>query len=217
MDSCNCRETESTTSNRLMKIAEKLFSEKGYAQTSVRDITSAADCNLAAVNYHFGSKEKLYEEIFRQMMKRWREERIQTVETVMAEKDTKDILTRLLHTFAFTFVGQLAGTAENEQRSTNLLMREIIDPHLPPGMFAREIALPTKRVLGQAFMQICPQLSETQTQACLHSFLGQLTHAIHVRRFLGEEKGSQAPFEDLKSFVEHVVRFTAAGIRDYMK
>ena len=216
MDPCKCREVESTTCNRLVKIAEKLFSEKGYAQTSVRDITSAADCNLAAVNYHFGSKEKLYEEIFRQIMNRWRQERIQAVEIVMAETNLDDILERLLRTFAFIFVGQLAGTAENKQKIMNLFMREIVDPHLPPGMFAQEIALPTKRVLGQALLQICPQLSEAQAQACLHSLLGQLTHVLHVRRFLGEEKDFQAPFEDLKSFVEHIVRFTAAGIRDYM-
>ena len=125
-----------------MKIAEKLFSEKGYAQTSVRDITSAADCNLAAVNYHFGSKEKLYEEIFRQMMKRWRQERIQAVETVMAETNWDDILERLLRTFAFTFVGQLAGTAENEQKLMNLFMREIVDPHLPRECLPKKLHCP---------------------------------------------------------------------------
>jgi TetR/AcrR family transcriptional regulator, regulator of cefoperazone and chloramphenicol sensitivity len=199
-----------------MKVAEKLFSEKGYAQTSIRDITAAAQCNLAAVNYHFGSKEKLYEEIFRQMMTRWRQERIQAVETVMAEADREDILEHLLRTFAFTFVGQMAGTQEHEQRLMNLFMREIMNPHLPREMFVREIAQPTERVLGQALTKICPPLSEMQIRACVHSFLGQLIHAGHVRRLLGEEKRSQAPFEGLKTFVEHIVRFTAAGIRDYM-
>lgn len=217
MDPSKCRESELTTCKRLSEIAAKLFSEKGYAQTSVRDITSAAACNLAAVNYHFGSKEKLYEEIFRQMMTRWREERVRAIETVMAETDQEDILERLLRTFAFTFVGQLAGMEKYEQRLINLFMREITDPHLPAGTFAREIVLPTKRVLGQALMQICPRLSESETQACVHSLLGQLTHAIHARRFMGEEKDSQAPFDDLNSFLEHIVRFTAAGIRDYMK
>jgi len=217
MDHSKSQTTEAATYERLSEIAAKLFSEKGYAQTSVRDITTAAECNLAAVNYHFGSKEKLYEEIFRQMMTRWRQERIHAVEMVMAEIETENILEHLLRTFAFTFVGQFTGSQENGQNATNLFMREIMDPHLPPETFAREIALPTKRVLGQALRQICPQLLEVQIQACLHSFLGQLIHAIHVRRFLGDEKDSQAPFDDLKSFMEHIVRFTAAGIRDYMK
>jgi AcrR family transcriptional regulator len=217
MDHSKSQETELNTCKRLLDIAAKLFSEKGYVQTSVRDITSAAGCNLAAVNYHFGSKEKLYEEIFRQMMVRWRQERIQVIETVMAEADKDDILERLLRKFASIFVGQLAGTGENGQNLTNLFIREIMDPHLPPGMFAREIALPTRYALGQALMQICPQLSEAQTQSCLHSLVGQLTHAIHARRFLGEEISSPAPFDDLETFVEHIVRFTTAGIRDYLK
>lgn len=217
MDHSKSHTTETATCERLSEVAAKLFSEKGYAQTSVRDITTAAACNLAAVNYYFGSKEKLYEEIFLQMMTRWREERIQAIETVMQEADKGDVLERLLRTFVITFIGQLAGTEDNGKNLTNLFLRELIDSHLPPGMFAREIALPTKQVLGQALMRICPLLSEEETQACLHSLLGQLTHAIHARRFLGEATDSQAPFDDLQTFVEHIVRFTAAGIRDYMK
>ncbi len=217
MDHSKHQDTELNTCKRLLDIAAKLFAEKGYAQTSVRDITSAAECNLAAVNYHFQSKEKLYEEIFRQMMICWRQERIQAIEKVMTEEDKDDMLERLLRTFAFTFVGQLAGTGENGKNLTNLFLREVTNPHLPPGMFAREIALPTREALGQALMQICPQLSEAQTQSCLHSLLGQLIHAIHSRRLLGESMVSQAPFDDLQTFVEHIVRFTAAGIREYLK
>ncbi len=217
MDPSKCRESESSTCKRLLEVAAELFAEKGYAQTSVRDITSAAGCNLAAVNYHFGSKEKLYEEIFCQMMTLWREERIQAIETVMAEADREGILERLLRAFASTFVGQLAGSEGNGKKLTNLFLREVTDPHLPAGIFAREIALPTRESLGQALMQICPRLTKAQTQSCLHSLVGQLTHAIHARRLLGEAMGSQSPFDDLEAFVEHIVRFTAAGIREYLK
>jgi len=45
---------------RLLAIARELFSAKGYEETSVREITTAADANLGAITYHFGSKEALY-------------------------------------------------------------------------------------------------------------------------------------------------------------
>ena len=47
------------TKDRLLDAAERLFADKGYSATSLRDITQKAEVNLAAVNYHFGSKEAL--------------------------------------------------------------------------------------------------------------------------------------------------------------
>ncbi len=51
--------SESITQDRLLDAAEELIASQGYANTSLREITSKADANLAAVNYHFGSKEGL--------------------------------------------------------------------------------------------------------------------------------------------------------------
>mgnify|MGYP000128516938 CR=1 FL=1 len=53
------------TRDRILDKAEILFARKGYHGVSVREITNAADCNLAAVNYHFGKKQNLYLEVFR--------------------------------------------------------------------------------------------------------------------------------------------------------
>ncbi len=49
-----------TTKGRLLEAATALFAESGYRTTTVQEICSAADANVAAVNYHFGSKEQLY-------------------------------------------------------------------------------------------------------------------------------------------------------------
>ncbi len=53
------------TRDRIFLAAERLFALKGFAEVSVRDITTEAGVNLAAVNYHFGSKDALLFEIFR--------------------------------------------------------------------------------------------------------------------------------------------------------
>ena len=50
---------QSETVERILDAAEQLFAEKGFAETSLRLITSKAGVNLAAVNYHFGSKKAL--------------------------------------------------------------------------------------------------------------------------------------------------------------
>jgi len=52
------------TVERILDAAEALFAEKGFAETSLRLITSKAQVNLAAVNYHFGSKKALIQAVF---------------------------------------------------------------------------------------------------------------------------------------------------------
>lgn len=56
--------TQSDTVTRILDTAEVLFAERGFAETSLRTITSKARVNLAAVNYHFGSKKALIQAVF---------------------------------------------------------------------------------------------------------------------------------------------------------
>lgn len=55
---------QSDTVDRILDAAEELFAERGFAETSLRMITSKAGVNLAAVNYHFGSKNALIQSVF---------------------------------------------------------------------------------------------------------------------------------------------------------
>lgn len=55
---------QSDTVDRILNAAEELFAERGFAETSLRMITSKARVNLAAVNYHFGSKNELIQAVF---------------------------------------------------------------------------------------------------------------------------------------------------------
>lgn len=55
---------QSETVERILDAAEQLFAERGFTETSLRLITGKAGVNLAAVNYHFGSKRALIQEVF---------------------------------------------------------------------------------------------------------------------------------------------------------
>ncbi len=56
--------SQADTVTRILDSAEQLFAEKGFAETSLRMITTRAKVNLAAVNYHFGSKKDLIQAVF---------------------------------------------------------------------------------------------------------------------------------------------------------
>jgi AcrR family transcriptional regulator len=67
---------KSHTSQKILDEAEKLFATKGYDASSIRDITTNAGVNLAAIHYHFGSKEKLLEKLLKRKIKWLNEERL---------------------------------------------------------------------------------------------------------------------------------------------
>ena len=48
------------TKEQILNVAERQFAEKGYAGTTLRGVIKEAEVNIAAVHYHFGSKEELF-------------------------------------------------------------------------------------------------------------------------------------------------------------
>jgi AcrR family transcriptional regulator len=64
------------TRERLLEAAERLFARNGYAGTSLREITAAAGANIAAVNYHFGTKEGLLAAVLDRVVGELNRERI---------------------------------------------------------------------------------------------------------------------------------------------
>ncbi|QFT54641.1 TetR/AcrR family transcriptional regulator [Microbulbifer sp. THAF38] len=60
--------SQTDTVSRILDAAEVLFAERGFTETSLRTITSTAGVNLAAVNYHFGSKKELIQAVFERFL-----------------------------------------------------------------------------------------------------------------------------------------------------
>ena len=73
------------TRERILDVAERLFADSGFASTSLRDITAEAGVNLAAVNYHFGSKEALLGAILERRIRPMNDRRLALLDQVEAE------------------------------------------------------------------------------------------------------------------------------------
>src|SRR5437867_6100600 len=69
---------------RILDVAERLFAERGFAATSLRNITAEAAVNLAAVHYHFGSKDELIEAVFARRLGPLNRERLRLLEACRA-------------------------------------------------------------------------------------------------------------------------------------
>lgn len=87
-----------STKNRILETAEVLFAVNGYEGTSLRDITERAGVNVAAVNYHFGSKEKLLTALLDRVIAPINVERLRLLEAASSDgpPDLNQILTAFL-------------------------------------------------------------------------------------------------------------------------
>jgi AcrR family transcriptional regulator len=89
---------ENETRRQIMKVAERLFAAHGFSGISLRSIVAEADVNLAAIHYHFGSKEALFEAVFERHAQRLAGSRMARLEQLVAAKDTPS-LERVLEAF----------------------------------------------------------------------------------------------------------------------
>lgn len=78
---------QSDTVEKILHAATVLFAERGFAETSLRTITGMADVNLAAVNYHFGSKKELIQAVFARFLKPYCEEIDCCIEDLLSRKE----------------------------------------------------------------------------------------------------------------------------------
>jgi TetR/AcrR family transcriptional regulator, regulator of cefoperazone and chloramphenicol sensitivity len=199
--------------DRLIEAAEDLFCRRGFNETSVRDIAAAADCNVASINYYFGGKDNLYREIWRRRLVQMRDTRLASIAKVMSA-GRRARLEDLLRSYATAFLEPLVG-GTTYCRFINLMAREMIDPHLPRQMFLEEMVVPVMTALREALMTICPYLNERSAGLIILSVVGQLIHTICAKEMFEQSGHPQAPTLDLEELVDHVVLFSAAGIRAY--
>jgi AcrR family transcriptional regulator len=197
------------TRERLLDAAERLFAENGFAATSVRDITAAAASNIAAVNYHFGGKYNLYNEVFRRRMAAMREQRIASIRQARAEGGS---LEAVLDAFATAFLQPLVERGSG-RLLIELISREMLDPQLPRELFLAEVVGPIQEVLAEAIMAATPGLGHGPARLCVISIVGQLLQVAHRLRRGELAAGWGAELPPLPEMVDQIVRFSTAGVR----
>jgi TetR/AcrR family transcriptional regulator, regulator of cefoperazone and chloramphenicol sensitivity len=198
--------------HRLLDAAEQLFADKGFAAVSVRDITTLAGCNVAAVNYHFSGKDNLYLEVIKRRMDNLRQIRLDSIEKAMSNPETT--LEDLLRAFSWAFLEPLVNE-HNGRQLMKLMLREMLDPHVPAEVFFEGMIKPIVQALSDAVMKVSPGIEMNRAYLCVHSLVAQLLHTIHTKTMLA--KIEDLPFEhpQFEDFVDHIVDFSAVAIRSF--
>jgi AcrR family transcriptional regulator len=193
------------TKQKILDTAERLIGEQGYAATSLRQIITEAGVNLAAVHYHFGSKEELLDDVVARRAGPVNEARIVMLDRI--ELDTGDAppaVERVLEAF-------LLPTAEAAGRHPQFvkLMGRMLTEGMMPGIVQKHFQIAGGR-LTAALQKALPELPADELLWRIHFMVGAMAHTMCRAPEFPQVVAEPG---DFRSRIDRLVTFLSAGFQ----
>ena len=161
------------TKDRILDAAERLIGEQGYAATSLRQIIAEAGVNLAAVHYHFGSKEELLFAVIQRKVGPVNQQRIELLDRYEAEAGKKPPAVEQILDAFLSPMGHVAGTHPQFVR----VMGRVIAEGMLPSVLEKNFPEVQARFFA-AMRRATPHLSEREFQARIQFLIGVVAHTM---------------------------------------
>ena len=196
-----------TTRERIVEAAGEIFAERGFDGTTVRDICQRAGANIAAVNYYFGDKQRLYVEAVVRAH-RWRMEQARLPEwSEGTPAETK------LADFIATFFRRVL-TGPDDTWHTKLVMREMANPTAACAELVQSSIRPQFEILLAILRELLPaDVSAQRLRLTAFSVVGQCLfyHFADpvVRNLLTSKEYSEL---DVAKLAQHILDFSLASL-----
>jgi AcrR family transcriptional regulator len=196
------------TKERILDVAERMFAEQGFELTSLRALTAQADVNVAAVHYHFGSKERLFEAVLQRLVRPVNDERLARLDALDAAGPPS------LEALIDAFVGPPLRLGLNRSGTACLLLGRCMSS---PDEQMRVLLM---RLFGTvldrfipAFQGALPHLPGHEVLWRMFFMLGVMTQTLSAGPQLAYvSQGACAP-DRAEESVPRIVQFVAAGMR----
>ena len=199
------------TIRQILDAAGEVFSEKGFKQTTVREVCAKAGVNLAAINYHFGDKERLYIEAVKEARNV-----LERAVPLPDDVDHSDPETAL-RSFIYTLAGRMLNPNVESWRH-GLLVREFMNPSRACEEMMQESIVPFMDGLLSIIRQLVPaDVPEHTIRQLGFSIISQCAYY----RLQDRVVSMLTPAEELQThftpevLAEHITRFSLAAIRAY--
>ncbi|WP_068994365.1 TetR/AcrR family transcriptional regulator [Kangiella sediminilitoris] len=203
-----------STQTKILDAAEFLFAERGFAETSLRTITSRAKVNLASVNYHFGSKKSLIQAVFDRFLQDFTTN-LSTRLTEMERQPASDLDAEGL---LGALIDPLLALNRSRKNAVSIFMRLLGRAYAETqGHLRRYVTERYGHVLVRfthLFQKAYPSLSNDQIFWRLHYMLGSLIFTLAGSDALRQI--SEVDFNrrlEVKDVIEEMVPFLAAGMK----
>ena len=200
-------EKDLETRSRLLNAAARLFAERGLARVTVRDICTKAKANVAAVNYHFGGKDGLYQAVMRMAMETMQA----TTEAARVAGQNQQPEERL-RAYVLVFADRLLGS-HHDTWIHQLMMREMADPTPALAMVAEQVLKPRMEYLCRTIGELmgCAP-NDRRVVRCALSITAQFSSVLWSQ---GVTKLMNAPDAagKIDQIADHIATFSLGGIK----
>lgn len=198
------------TRSRILDVAEELFSEQGIDRVSIRDITTAAEVNLGAINYHFGSKEDLIAAVLERRIVPVNEARLAALDAVQRLTKGSPKVEDILEAFIRPTVECALGATKGGKAFSKLFGRCLSEPSPEVEALLKRQFEPLVARFDAALRKALPQASRSDLFWCLKFTFGALHHWHLTRdRFLPDWVESS----DVEEQIQKLISFAASGFR----
>jgi AcrR family transcriptional regulator len=210
------RVADAGTKARILDAAEVLFMEHGFEATSLRQLTSAAGVNLAAVNYHFGGKEELFQAVLTRRLDPMNQERIELLDALEREAPGKPATCEKI--LAAMLIPALR-LARDEKRGGKNFLRLLGRAYADPAPFIRQFLSDRYATMiarfKAAFSRALPHLPRKELSWRLHFLMGALSYTLagtDVLKLIAEISPAEAEAADDELLLRRLAPFLLAGL-----
>ncbi len=207
--------SQSEPKRKLLDAAEQLFAERGFEAVSVRDVTQLAKANVAAVNYHFGSREGMIALVISRYVTPIHEERIARLDALEKKWPGKVVP---LEELIDAFVRPLAGTVRKSDLSEQLFCKlvgrifSLQGEALPPAV-EEQMKVSIDRFM-KAFAKALPTVPLEELIWRTHFMAGGVIHMLLNQEMLHRLSGGASGTPTMEGILARFIRFAAAGLRE---
>lgn len=167
------------TKNVILNAAEALFAERGFASTSLRHITAEAGVNLAAVNYHFGSKEALIRAVFERRIIPMNQRRMTRLDALLSAYEAQSVpLDALIEAFVRPALELATDQDKGGALFIRLLGRSYTEPSMALQQSIRAIYGPVIERFKEVFSSVLPELPADELYWRMHFMVGLLAYMM---------------------------------------
>ena len=203
-----------STKDRILDAAEALFALNGSSGASLRAITQRAEVNLAAVHYHFGSKDRLLEAVLARRLLPLNAERIRRLETYQKEAGRKKVR---LENIIEAMVGPALRLSRDENKGGRIFMRLLGRLVLEPDARIQNLLTGQFETVLKKFMPsltvALPHLSPEDFFWRLHFLVGSMAHTMADSERIRLISGGMCDPDDTEGTVQCLVTFLCGGLR----
>jgi AcrR family transcriptional regulator len=204
------------TKQCILDAAEYLFSQDAYRGTSLRAITARANVNLAAVNYHFGTKETLLEEVIKRRILPLNEIRRQRIEEIRSSAGKKG-RTPNIKSLLLAFIEPTLLFKESSPEAKNFMTfigRSITDPDDTVRKVFHRFIMPLFTLLYETACESLPDHPRDLILWRLHFTVGALFHTLHICGNFKTDDIMQCDSDvEAKRLVNLIIPYVTAGMK----